>query len=119
MMQKLFLASLISLSLAACATTGGMPSSTNESPVVQQVQQITQIACKFVPTAGTILQIVAQGVPGLGAAEAIADAICAAVAPTRTMKISTTDMPELIFVANKTPKKPTVAGVPVRGKFVR
>src|SRR5262249_3888882 len=112
MMRNYLIVPLTCLSLLGCATTGNnVPISQN--PVVQQVQAITEFACKFVPTADTVINIIAQGVPSLGAAEAIADAICAAVVPVKTSGVT-----KIAFTAEK-PKKPSVAGVPVRGRFVK
>lgn len=75
-MRKIALAALIAAStLAGCATTGGVPNIN-----VQDVQNAALAACSFLPTASTVANIIAAGNPALQTAEAVAQAICAAVA---------------------------------------
>jgi len=85
------------LALTACqnAPAGG---------TVAQAQNFAIAACGYLPTAETILAILAKKSSQLDNAEAIAAAICAAVRP----KIAT-------FVA----RAPAVLGVPIKGKFVK
>ncbi len=89
------------LALNGCATTGGGGIS------VAMVQQDAVAVCSFLPTASTVANIIAAGNPLLITAEAIAQAICAAVtaAPAVTTR--------------RGAAQPMVNGVPVRGKFLR
>jgi hypothetical protein len=103
-MRRLFLSSVFAVSLAGCATLGVTP--VDISSFVTQVQAITSTACSFLPTAETVASILATGNPIVATANAVANAICAAVAPAKTAgKLSTT--------------VPTVAGVVIHGKFLR
>ena len=96
----IFAAPLVAaLALSGCQTTGA-------NSVVAQVQAIAQAACAFVPTAATIIAIVAKGNPALATAAEMATAICAAVAPKPAARL-------LGALA------PSVDGVIVEGHFVR
>ena len=95
---KVVVACVFALTMAACGTPkpGG-------SDIVAQVTAQARALCKFVPTAETILALVATGQPELAAAAGIANAICKAVAPTAGQQ--------------KAPGTVAVAGVPIRGHF--
>ncbi len=68
--------------LAGCAKNpDGTITQPDYSAIIAQVQGYCKTACGFVPTAGTILQIVTGGNPGVIAAVSISQAICAAIAP--------------------------------------
>jgi hypothetical protein len=91
------------VAFGGCATMGGPA----DSRFVSDVQAITSTACKFLPTADTIVEIVATGAPEFKIASEIAKAICAAIAtPSRAAPGARRALP-------------TVAGVPVRGQPVR
>ena len=100
-----YLAVVGCLLLAGCGTTGlGSSVSTQQvSAKIKEVQEWTKTICKFVPTVGTIANILSggQAMP----VTAIADAICNAV----------TTAP-LADGGRRTPK---VNGVVVKGKFVK
>ncbi len=49
--------------------------------IIAQVQSYTKIACGFVPTASTIINIIGGAVPGATVATSIAEAVCAAISP--------------------------------------
>lgn len=102
-MFKSILASLCLLTLAACATTGGVPSSGDISDRVKQIQSLTATFCKFVPTVGTIANILSGG--AASSVTAIATDICNAV----------TTAP----LADGGRRAAYVNGVRVRGSFVR
>lgn len=100
-MKHLAIAGL-ALSLGACATlgTGGLGS----SDTIIAIQNAAVAACSFLPTAGTIANIIKANDPKLITAEAVAAAICAAIAPTTQHALIAT-----------TPK---VDGVAIVGAFV-
>jgi hypothetical protein len=115
-MRNLVVACALSLSLAACATTSlpgpsGSPAPTaggsNAGAIVSQVQSATVAACKFLPTAQTVLNIVSTftDVSALGPVASVAQAICNAVAapPGRLGRRGT----------------PRVHGVAIKGRFVK
>jgi len=87
------------LALAGCQTTG-----TNS--IVVQVQAAATLACSFVPTAATIIAIVAKGNPALATAAEMAAAICAAVVPKPAARL-------------RGAVAPSVDGVIVEGHFVK
>jgi len=93
MRVSLLLAS--ALAIGACSTTG--------KPSIADAQAAAVKACSFLPTANTVANIIAAGSPALGTASAIADAICAAIAPK----------------AGAGAGRPTVAGVPIDGQRVQ
>jgi hypothetical protein len=53
----------------------------NIGPTVKQIIAATQQACRFVPTAETVINIINAGGPIVGSSEAIANAICNSVGP--------------------------------------
>jgi hypothetical protein len=79
-MKRLLL--LGGLLLASCSTT----QQNQANAIVTEVEAITQQVCAFIPTAETILSIVALGIPLLATAEGIADAICHAVTAKKGVK---------------------------------
>ncbi len=98
-MKKLLI--LGTLALAGCATT---PTSTADiSAKAKEIQGYTKLACSFLPTIGTIANILSTG--AATPAVTIAADICAAV----------TTAP----LADGGPRVPKVRGVVVKGKFVR
>lgn len=107
----LALALLGGLALGGCSTTadpnGGPPVVTgpNYTEIIAQVQAACATACKFVPTAGTIVSILTAGNPGVVSGVAIASAICAALAPP----------PAASSLVRRTYRGRTVAGVVVNG----
>jgi hypothetical protein len=73
-MRKTIMAGLMAVTLNACAT---MPN----PPTLQEIQSATALACGFVPTAISVTEMVAPSTsPYAATAEAIAYAICDAVA---------------------------------------
>ena len=82
-MMKFLIVCAIALTttLGGCASTGGgPPTQADVNATIAQVQNYTKLACGFVPTATTILNIIGAAVPGVTIATSIAQAICAAVA---------------------------------------
>jgi hypothetical protein len=88
--------------LGACTSSGQFTNITIES-----VQQAAVNACKFLPTAKTVTDIIASGVPGLSTATAIGDAICAAVLPSNQASRAAT------------PQAASIGGIPIQGAFVK
>jgi hypothetical protein len=80
-MKPIVIIILCAAGLAACAPTSATvgPISSG-SGTAASVVKIAQATCQFVPTASTIAGILTTS-PGLNTAQAIAEAICAAVAP--------------------------------------
>lgn len=95
-------ASAISLLVSACSATA--PSGEQATISTQAISQ-SQVLCGFVPAAETVIALLATGRPELSAAAGIAQAICAAVAPTERK--------------THTRATPMVAGVQIKGQFVR
>lgn len=75
-MKRFVIAAALASTLAACGTTGGLPTSTEINDKVKQVQQITSTACKFIPTVSTIVSIFSKSA---GSAFSVASDICAAI----------------------------------------
>lgn len=102
-MRMLILASAASLALASCSTTTdpipGQPSQ------IEAVQSAAATACRFLPAAETVAEILASGDPRLTTASAVARAICAALAPQAPAGVAT------LFSA-----PPTVDGVVISGE---
>lgn len=102
------------LALGACAsggTTGGLPASASTDPTIAAVQDAAAKVCNFVPTVTTVTGIIASFFPAGGAintiASSVANAICTAIAPKKTLRRATGDGP------------PSVAGVKIEGYFIR
>jgi Holliday junction resolvasome RuvABC endonuclease subunit len=95
----------VGMMLGGCATT----STTTQTPaqIVSSVQTIAVQVCGFLPTAATITDIFLSSNPAYQTAEAIGQAICAAVAPVKQAGR---------FGSGPSPM---VGGVAVHGKFVQ
>lgn len=105
-MRKTILATLLSVPLlTGCATTGGVPGAGQE--FVTQVTAITRAACAFLPTAETVLAILAAG--QFTAPVAIANAICSAVTAPKP----------LTAARGVRAAPPKVGNVTVKGQFVK
>lgn len=99
-MRKLVVIGITYLSLGGCAT----PTSVEDiSARAKQIQEYTRIACRFVPTIGTIANILSSGIAT--PAVAIANDICTAV----------TTAP----LADGPGRIPKVNGVVIKGSFVK
>lgn len=83
--------------------TTQLPSGAQISTTAKKIQNVTKIACGFVPTVGTIINILASGVAT--PAIAIAQDICQAV----------TTVP----LADGGPRAAKVYGVAIKGSFVK
>ncbi len=108
-MSKIIIAAALALSLAACSSlpTSITTAVTGINNTIAAVQNAAVKACAFQPTESTIEAIIGKFVPGLDTIQAIANQICAAVsAPSVT-------------AARRGRTVPMVAGVPIRGRFVR
>jgi hypothetical protein len=108
-MKPAIIAPVFALALSGCA---GLPTSittavTGINSTVTAVQNAAIKACEYQPTEATIEAIIGKFVPGLDTIQAIADNICKAV--------STASTP----AARRARTVPIVAGVPIRGRFVR
>lgn len=68
---------------------------------INTIQSAAVGVCSFLPAANTISALIAANIPGLNTVEALANAICAAVAP-RGVRSS---------------GKPMVGGVVIEGQF--
>ncbi|MCO6386339.1 hypothetical protein [Aliihoeflea sp. 40Bstr573] len=101
-MRMLILASAASLALASCSTTDPV---TGEPSPIENVQSATAAACRFLPAAETVAEILASGDTRLTTASAVARAICAVVADQAPAGVAT------LFSA-----PPTVNGVVIRGE---
>lgn len=101
-MKRMLLVSALALSLSAC-----FPTSTNLQELINQTRDTAVKVCGFLPTVDTVASIIALNHPAYQTAKAIADAVCAAV--TSAPRAG----PEARAVA------PKVAGVEVKGEFVR
>ena len=99
------LAGSVALSLAGCSTlgTGGAP--LDLTSFIAQVQATSSAVCSFLPTAETVASIIATGNPIVTTANAVANAICAAVAPAKA-------------AGKLRASQPAVAGVAIHGKFL-
>jgi len=99
----------LALIVSGCMTpsqqpeSGGPAAGNGSSSIVADTTSVARTLCSFVPTAETILALVATGRPDLTAAAGIAKAICDAVVPQ----------------PGAAPGQPTVAGVPIQGSFER
>lgn len=89
-----------------CALAGCQTSTSNGDPV-SAAQNAAVTACKYLPTADTVADIIKAGDDRLATAKAIAAAICDAINPQTPAGIMTLFKPA-----------PTVDGVGIRGKHV-
>jgi hypothetical protein len=101
-MKKLAMLGL-ALALSGCATSGQWPSTEALSERAKQIQALTVQACRYLPTIGTIANLLSGGVTAPAAM--IAADICAAV----------TTAP----LADGPRGRIKVRGVTIRGRFVR
>lgn len=92
------------LALAGCASGSGTTAA-GLTEQAKKIQSYTKLACSFVPTIGTIANILSSGT--IAPAIAIANDICSAV----------TTAP--LADGPGQPKQWKVYGVPVKGKFVK
>lgn len=93
----------IALVVTGCTTPAPQTGNRETSSIVSDTTAAARGLCAFVPTAETILSLVATGRPELTAAAGLAKAICEAVVPQ----------------PGAAPGPPTVAGVPIQGSFER
>lgn len=102
--MRMLLIAAAMLSLAACTTTDPI---SGEQIAITDVQSGAKAACRFLPTAETVADIIATDDPHLATASAIARAICAAIDPRAPGGIMT------LYKA-----APTLNGVVIRGETV-
>lgn len=100
----------VSLTLGACATNPTTGQTQIDPATITQIQQNVALACGFVPTITTIVNIVTTFLPGSASAAAAATqaaaAICAAVTPPKAS-------------LRRAAGRPMVNGVVVEGHFAR
>lgn len=108
-MRNVIVASVLALSLAGCANlpTSITTAVSGINTTISTVQAAVVAGCAFEPTVATVESIIGKFVPGLDTIQAIADQICKAVSPPA------------VAAARRARTVPTVAGVPIRGRFVR
>jgi len=110
----------VGLVLGGCQSTSTGGGISDPSGIIAQVQALARGACRFVPTAATVAEILAAGNPAVSTASAVAGAVCAAVqssAPTVASRAvgalaAVAAAPTTICVSRK------VAGVTVCGERV-
>ncbi len=112
-MRKLLILSLLSLALSGCVTTGTNVGSTWSS-LVAQLRSAATATCRYLPDASSAANILATyisgGVLAVGAIEAAAASICAALVPTsQTLRARTAGGAIIV----------RVRGVILRGHYVR
>lgn len=85
--------------------------------LVKEIVADTQQACRFVPTAETVINIINAGGPIVGSSEAIANAICNSVGPPPV--ITAAGPPRLTATRNATPPTLIWGGkeVPIKGYY--
>jgi hypothetical protein len=90
----------------------------NVAALVKEIVADTQQACRFVPTAETVINIINAGGPIVGSSEAIANAICNSVGPP---PVTTTAAGPPRLTATHLAKPPTLfwggKAVPINGHF--
>lgn len=90
MRRSIFAAPLLAIIVAGCASGGGF------APITaQSVQQAAVNACKFLPTAATVTNLLTQN-PNAQTAEAIAAIICGAVSPLGGRRLGTALTPSVV-----------------------
>jgi hypothetical protein len=99
------------LVIAALGLLGACTSSSNVNSIISQAQQVAVATCGFLPTAETIAAIVSAGDPSLKVPDAIAKAICLAVAAL--------PKPAAQRARAMAAPPPMVGGVVVTGAFVK
>jgi hypothetical protein len=89
----------------------------NMGVLVSAVVADTQQACRFVPTAETVINIINAGGPIVGSSEAIANAICNTVGPPPVKTAS--GPPRLTATRNAKPPTLIWGGkeVPIKGYY--
>jgi hypothetical protein len=100
------------LLVAAAAAVVGLSGCTtpfNPATFAAQVQAETQKLCGYVPTAETITNLFATGVPGVQLAETLANAICGAVGPAPKTTA--------LFRAHAAAPPPVLYGVKLKGHY--
>jgi hypothetical protein len=110
-MKNLLLSAIVaaSVGLGGCSTTG-TPPITNINSFIAQVQSTAVAVCAFLPTAGTVAEIITLGNPLVSTVDQIVSSICTAVATTVVPPLAGTRF----GIA-----PPTVLGVVVHGRFVK
>jgi len=106
-MRKVLAVSLVALHLSGCAAQTQATIDT----IVATARKYAVAYCGYQPTINTVANIIRAGDPLIQTAEAVANAICTAVtapAPVGVAALSSSARPV-----------PMVAGVVVKGKFVR
>lgn len=99
------LAAVIALS-AGCSQIAAWTTNPTTLNFETQVQQAAVALCGYLPSVEAVAAIVAANNPLLALPESMANAICAAVQPTKAG-------------ATAGASAPTVAGVAITGKFVK
>jgi hypothetical protein len=107
MVKRLALVAAVLL-LVGCGKTTPSIDTDSIRAAVSQVRDKTVKICSFLPTTGTVTEILASAVPALDVAQKIAEKICAAV----------TGQPVGQSLYGAQPQCPMVNGVCVEGKFV-
>jgi hypothetical protein len=102
MLRKIALFIPVSVLLTACDL---VTTPINPNDVVADTQKI----CGFISDLGPIEQIIAKSAPGLSTADAVAEAICAAIPTKATAAAATTAEAKRALV-------PMVAGVRITGR---
>ncbi len=92
----------IPIALMFFALSGCQAFQEKRLPTIQEVQGAAVAACKFLPAAETVTNIISLALPALSTVSSIANAICAAVTAPGAAPGTT----------------PMVVNVPVRGAFV-
>lgn len=103
-LATLLMIAALPINIIGCTTTDPI---TGETIAVRDVQSAARVACRFLPTAETVADIIATDDPRLATASAIARAICAALDLQTPAGIMTLYKPA-----------PTVNGVVIRGERV-
>ena len=101
-MRKVLAVSVVALCLGSCTPQQQATLDT----VVAQARKISVAVCGFLPTVSTVANIIRAGDPLIQTSEAVANAICGAVTQPQSLMIGPRPVP-------------VVAGVVVKGKFVR
>lgn len=102
MFRSLLLAAAIVAPLSACNVASSLPP-------VSSIQKEAVAICGYLPLASVIAAILSKHVPGLQSVFGVATQICMAVGPK----------PAGTHVALAQRRVPTVAGVPIHGRFVK
>lgn len=98
------------IALAGCATTS-TPTSTAD--IITAVQNDAVLACKFLPTAATVAEIVSSAVPGAANATTMASQLAAQICAAVTAAVPTSGARRRSAIA------PMVNGVVIHGRWVK